>query len=82
MGTQKILEYLKEHGLTQKDLAFKCKMTPQSISAALIRGKIGARMADKFDLHTKGKLKYEELTDEPRPKKAFRRKAFKQKEGT
>lgn len=81
MGIEKIREYLEQHGLTQKDLAFKCKLTPQSISAAMKRGKIGAQMADKMDMHTKGKLKYEELTEEPRPKKAYRRKAFKQKEG-
>jgi len=81
MGIEKIKEYLEEHGLTQKDLAFKCKITPQSLSFALKRGKIGAQMADKLDMHTKGKLKYEELTNEPRPKKAYRRKCFQKKEG-
>ena len=74
MGIEKVYEYLEEHGLTQKDLAFKCKMTPQGISFALKKGKISAQMADKLDMYTKGKLKYEELTDKPRPKKALRRK--------
>lgn len=80
MGIQKVLEYLERNGLSQKDLALTCKVSPQAISAAMTKGEINPCLADKMDRFTKGKLKYEELTDKPRPKKALRRKAFQKKE--
>lgn len=72
--TEKIHQYLKETGLTKKDLAIKCKLNVDSFTSALKHNKIGPIIADKLDYHTQGRIPYESITDKPRPKKALRRK--------
>lgn len=74
MGTEKIYEFLNLTGMAQKDFAFMCKLNPATLSIALKKNKFSKVIADKIDRYTKGKISYESLTDEPRSKKALRRK--------
>lgn len=69
----KIMAYLDATGLTQKELALKCKITPEGLCRALKRNKLSALLAYKINKYTYGKISYEDLTDDPLPKKKKRR---------
>jgi transcriptional regulator with XRE-family HTH domain len=66
---EKVQEYLKSTGLTQRELATKCRITPEGLCRALKRDSLSALMADKIHYYTQGRIDYWSLTDEPRPKK-------------
>jgi transcriptional regulator with XRE-family HTH domain len=72
---EKINEYLKSTGLTQRELAVKCRISPEGLCRALKRETLSAMLADKIDYYTRGIIPYSTLTQEPRPKKRRNKKA-------
>lgn len=74
MGIEKIYEFLEHTGMTKKDFAHMCRLNADAFYTALKNNKIGPLTADKIDKFTKGKVRYEDLTDKKRPRKASRRK--------
>lgn len=67
-----IQTYLFNTGLTQRDLALKCRITPEGLSRALKKNGLSALLAFKIHHYTQGRIKYEDLTEEPFPKKKKR----------
>jgi transcriptional regulator with XRE-family HTH domain len=73
MDAKKIVQdYLKEAGLTQRELAHRCRLTPEGLCRALSKNTVSAQVAYKLHHYTQGKLLYETLTEEPFPKKKKR----------
>ena len=69
MGIEKIEKYLEDTGITKTELAAKCRISLKwLIEITKGRKKISPYIADSLSYYTKGKIVYEELTDEPRPK--------------
>lgn len=69
-----IREYLKKEDMDQSSFAKKCKIARESVTAYLKGSNIHRRVAEKIERHTKGVIRYEQLTDKPRRKKRPRNK--------